>query len=124
MHELHRCAPYLVTDQFGNYVMQHVIQFGKTEDRSRIIRLVTQQLVYHSKHKFASNVVEKCIDYGTHDERREIRRQLTAPGSDGTSPLQLIMKDQYGNYVIRKFFSLRPPPRGGEEGKSGESDLT
>jgi mRNA-binding protein PUF3 len=23
--------------------------------------------------------------------------------SDGTSPLQLMMKDQYGNYVIRKF---------------------
>lgn len=103
MEELHACSQVLITDQYGNYVTQHVIQHGKPEDRSKMIRIVISQLVTLSKHKFASNVVEKCIEYGTQDERRAIRDELTTIGSDGTSPLQLMMKDQYGNYVIRKY---------------------
>ncbi|EOO02234.1 putative pumilio domain-containing protein [Phaeoacremonium minimum UCRPA7] len=105
MEELHACSQVLITDQYGNYVTQHVIQHGKPEDRSKMIRIVISQLVTLSKHKFASNVVEKCIEYGTQDERRAIRDELTTIGSDGTSPLQLMMKDQYGNYVIQKLLS-------------------
>jgi mRNA-binding protein PUF3 len=102
--ELHTSATGLITDQYGNYVTQHVIQHGNPEDRSRMINLVTNQLVSLSKHKFASNVVEKCIEYGTPEERKAIREQLTTVGADGSSPLQVMMKDQYGNYVIRKSF--------------------
>ncbi|KAH8879857.1 ARM repeat-containing protein [Thozetella sp. PMI_491] len=105
MEEIHSCAQLLITDQYGNYVTQHVIQHGKPDDRSKMIRIVTSQLLTLSKHKFASNVVEKCIEYGTTEERRNIRQELTAPGSDGNSALQLMMKDQYGNYVIQKLLS-------------------
>lgn len=90
-------------DQYGNYVTQHVIQHGKPEDRAKIIKIITAQLLTLSKHKFASNVVEKSIESGTDEQRKAIVAQLTAMHSDGTSPLQLMMKDQYGNYVIRKF---------------------
>jgi mRNA-binding protein PUF3 len=92
----------LITDQYGNYVTQHVIQHGKPEDRAKVIKLVTAQLLTLSKHKFASNVVEKSIQFGTDEQRKAIVAQLTALHSDGSSPLQLMMKDQYGNYVIRK----------------------
>lgn len=93
----------LITDQYGNYVTQHVIEHGKPEDRAKVIKIVTAQLLTLSKHKFASNVVEKSIQYGTDDQRKTIVEQLIAMHSDGTSPLQLIMKDPYGNYVVRKF---------------------
>jgi mRNA-binding protein PUF3 len=102
LEELHACAQMLITDQYGNYVMQHVIAHGKPEDRAKIIRIVTAQLLTLSKHKFASNVVEKTIQFGSDEQRRAIVAQLTALHSDGSSPLQLMMKDQYGNYVIRK----------------------
>lgn len=102
MNELHSSSQILITDQYGNYVAQHVIQNGKTEDRDKIIQLVMAQLLTLSKHKFASNVVEKCIEHGTPEQRTAIRVQLTTVGNDGTSPLQLMMRDQYGNYVIRK----------------------
>jgi mRNA-binding protein PUF3 len=102
LEELHQCATMLITDQYGNYVTQHVIQHGKPEDRAKIIKIITTQLLTLSKHKFASNVVEKSIQFGTDEQRRVIVSQLTALNSDGTSPLQLMMKDQYGNYVIRK----------------------
>lgn len=102
MTELHSSAQILITDQYGNYVAQHVIQNGKPEDRDRLIQLVMAQLLTLSKHKFASNVVEKCIEHGTPAQRSAIRVQLTTVGSDGTSPLQQMMRDQYGNYVIQK----------------------
>ena len=102
MRELHASAQILITDQYGNYVIQHVIQNGKPEDRAKIIALVMSYLLTMSKHKFASNVVEKCIEFGTPEQRTTVREQLTAIGSDGASLLQQMMRDQYGNYVIRK----------------------
>ena len=108
LEELHLCASMLITDQYGNYVTQHVIQHGKPEDRAKIIKIITAQLLALSKHKFASNVVEKSIQFGTDEQRGAIVAQLTALHSDGTSPLQLMMKDQYGNYVIRKYSFFKP----------------
>ncbi|KAG0648220.1 Pumilio [Hyphodiscus hymeniophilus] len=105
LEELHQCATMLITDQYGNYVTQHIIQHGKPEDRAKVIKIVTSQLLTLSKHKFASNVVEKSIQYGTDEQRKGIVAQLTALHSDGTSPLQLMMKDQYGNYVIQKLLA-------------------
>jgi len=102
LEELHTCAPMLVTDQYGNYVTQHVIENGKPDDQAKFIQIVTAQLLTLSKHKFASNVVEKSIQFGNDEQRRAIVAQATAIHSDGTSPLQLMMKDQYGNYVVRK----------------------
>ncbi|KAH6606766.1 hypothetical protein Trco_005919 [Trichoderma cornu-damae] len=102
MAELHASAQILITDQYGNYVAQHVIQNGEPEDRERIIQLVMGQLLTLSKHKFASNVVEKCIEYGTPAQRTTIREQLTTAGTDGNNPLQQMMRDQFGNYVIRE----------------------
>lgn len=113
MQELHECAQGLITDQYGNYVTQHVIEKGKPEDRSKMIAIVTGQLVTLSKHKFASNVVEKCIEHGTAAERHLMIEQLTAVGGDGSSDLQLMMKDQYGNYVIRKFEHVSRLPSNG-----------
>ncbi|KAM0264752.1 hypothetical protein ACHAQJ_000577 [Trichoderma viride] len=102
MGELHASAQILITDQYGNYVAQHVIQNGELEDRERIIQLVMGQLLTLSKHKFASNVVEKCIEFGTPAQRTTIREQLTTAGADGNNPLQQMMRDQFGNYVIQK----------------------
>ncbi|KAK4106072.1 ARM repeat-containing protein [Parathielavia hyrcaniae] len=102
MVELHSGAEALVTDQFGNYVIQHVLDKGSPEDRSRMIGVVTPKLVALSRHKNASNVVEKCILAGTLQERRAIRDQLVGNRDDANSPLFQLMKDQFGNYVIQK----------------------
>lgn len=54
-----------------------------------------------TRHKFASNVVEKSIAFGSPDQKREIVRVVTTARPDGNPPLQILMRDQYGNYVIR-----------------------
>jgi mRNA-binding protein PUF3 len=109
LEELHQCSSLLITDQYGNYVTQHIIQHGKPEDRTKVIRIVQSQLLTLSKHKFASNVVEKSIQFGTEEQRKSIVAQLITPDEEGVNPLQLMMKDQYGNYVIRKSLKLVAP---------------
>ncbi|EKD14867.1 pumilio domain-containing protein [Drepanopeziza brunnea f. sp. 'multigermtubi' MB_m1] len=102
LEELHQCTAMLITDQYGNYVTQHVIEHGQPEDQAKVIRIVTSQLLELSKHKFASNVVEKCIEFGTHEQRRAIVNTVNHVHSNGISPLQLMIKDPYGNYVIQR----------------------
>ncbi|KAL2164138.1 hypothetical protein VTH06DRAFT_3352 [Thermothelomyces fergusii] len=100
MVELHNSAPSLVTDMYGNYVIQHVLEKGRPEDRAKMIGVVMPQLLMLSRHKNASNVVEKCIMLGTPEEQRTIRDKLM--GEEPNSPLFQLMKDQFGNYVIQK----------------------
>jgi len=102
LQELHACAPTLIVDQYGNYVIQHVIQHGTPDDRAKIISLVRTHLVAFSKQKFASNVVEKSLLYGTDERRREIMYQLMERNEMGECALSSLIKDAYGNYVIRK----------------------
>ncbi|OBT60390.1 hypothetical protein VE03_10140 [Pseudogymnoascus sp. 23342-1-I1] len=102
LKELFACAQMLIIDQYGNYVVQHVIQHGKPEDQAALIALVTNQVLTLSKHKFASNVVERSIACGTTEQRQAIVTTIVELDSDGSSPLQLMMKDQYGNYVVQK----------------------
>lgn len=105
LQELHACASSLIIDQYGNYVTQHVIEHGREEDRAKVISLITGNLVNFSKHKFASNVVEKSIEFGTADQRGKIISTLTVLNDKGESPLQALIRDQYGNYVIQKLLT-------------------
>jgi mRNA-binding protein PUF3 len=99
--ELHAYGSTLISDQFGNYVAQNMMQHGSPEDRAKVINLVKQNLVALAKHKFASNVVERCLVDGTPQQRRELMDELVSR-HDATYQL---LKDQFGNYVIRKWTS-------------------
>lgn len=100
--ELHTSVSSLIADTFGNYVVQHIIRHGEPADRARVVALVQQQLLFYSKHKFASNVVEAAIESAEETQRQEILRGLTGPDQEGHTPVYNLIRDQYGNYVIRK----------------------
>ncbi|EGV64729.1 mRNA binding protein puf3 [Yamadazyma tenuis] len=107
--ELNRFIFYLIQDQYGNYVMQHILERGNMVDREAILKVVLGSVVNFSKHKFASNVIEKCIKFGTFEQRKKILHEVLLGNEDlsiedveDDSPLALMMKDQYANYVIQK----------------------
>ncbi|KAF1961168.1 ARM repeat-containing protein [Byssothecium circinans] len=102
MAELHAEGPKLFSDQYGNYVTQHVLEYGLPEDRTKVIEGVMAQLLFFSKHKFASNVVEKCLIYGTDAQSREIMLTFTQKNEKGENMLHTLIKDGFGNYVIQK----------------------
>ena len=63
----------LTNDQFGNYVIQHILEQGKSpEDKNKIVKSIKGKVIELSNHKYASNVVEKSLAYGSDSDRKEI----------------------------------------------------
>ncbi|KAL1640511.1 mRNA binding protein puf3 [Diplodia intermedia] len=110
LSELHACAPTLIPDQYGNYVTQHIIEHGAPEDRAAIIEIVKNQLLAFAKHKFASNVVEKCLVFGNDDERRDIMMKICEKPKTGEGTITTLIKDGYGNYVLQKLLDTLNAP--------------
>ncbi|KAK4758017.1 hypothetical protein SAY87_019318 [Trapa incisa] len=101
MDEVMESVCTLAQDQYGNYVIQHVLEHGKSHERSAIIRKLTGQIVRMSQQKFASNVVEKCLTFGSSEERQLLIQEIIGP-TDENEPLQAMMRDPFGNYVVQK----------------------
>ena len=97
-------------DQFGNYVVQHVLQHGAERHRSELVRHINDDLEAFSQHKFASNVVEKSIDCSTEAQRTAlIDTMLTKDEETGNAPIKSMMKDQFANYVVQKVIDKAAP---------------
>lgn len=93
----------LLQDQYGNYVVQHVLDHGEALHKSRIVTAVSGRVVMLSQHKFASNVVEKCVSNATCAERSCLIKEICEDDSDSVcSSLAVMIKDQYANYVVQK----------------------
>jgi mRNA-binding protein PUF3 len=103
LQELHACGESLIPDQYGNYVAQHVITHGDLESRNKMTKLVLLNVSEYSKHKYASNVVEKCLVHGTDEQRREIMMRVLAKTDSRETGLYSYLKCGYGNYVIRQY---------------------
>ncbi|TVU05111.1 hypothetical protein EJB05_48262 [Eragrostis curvula] len=99
--EILQSACILAQDQYGNYVTQHVLERGKSHERSQIISKLAGQVVTMSQNKFASNVIEKCFQHGDIAERDLLIRQIVEQ-TEGNDNLLSMMKDQYANYVVQK----------------------
>ncbi|KAJ7685234.1 armadillo-type protein [Mycena polygramma] len=100
---LNHTAP-LMQDQFGNYVIQFILEHGRTEDKALIVAQLRGRLLFMARHKFASNVCEKALVHADPDSRRHLIDEIMAPPSkpDGPTPIVTMMKDQYGNYVLQR----------------------
>lgn len=99
-------------------MIQHILEKGKnTEDKNSIVKSIKGKVIELSNHKFASNVVEKCLAHGSDSDRREIIDEilksnnydvseevnnLGGSGQQLNGALYTMMKDRYGNYVIQK----------------------
>ncbi|KAK6234890.1 hypothetical protein SCA6_010227 [Theobroma cacao] len=101
MDEILGSVSMLAQDQYGNYVVQHVLEHGKPHERSIIIKELAGKIVQMSQQKFASNVVEKCLTFGGPSERQLLVNEMLG-STDENEPLQAMMKDQFANYVVQK----------------------
>lgn len=120
LNELKDFIPYLLQDQYGNYVIQHILQHGSDDPKclpmvntkQEIINIVADNVVEFSKHKFASNVVEKAILYGTPEQKDSIISKILpknkehAANLEDNAPMILMMRDQFANYVVQKLVTV------------------
>lgn len=91
----------LAQDQYGNYVTQHVLERGNFNERSQIISKLSGRIVQLSQHKFASNVVEKCLEYGDPATRDILIGEIVGVDDENDNLLTMV-KDQYANYVVQR----------------------
>eukprot|EP01065_Artemidia_motanka_P018961 TRINITY_DN2235_c1_g1_i6.p1 TRINITY_DN2235_c1_g1~~TRINITY_DN2235_c1_g1_i6.p1 ORF type:complete len:806 (+),score=222.08 TRINITY_DN2235_c1_g1_i6:167-2584(+) len=97
----------LVTDQYGNYVVQHVLINGNPQYQYTVTHKLRGYYTVLSTHKFASNVVEKMFEYATPQLRVSmLEEMMSCRLENGQSGLVNAVTDQYGNYVIQKIFDL------------------
>jgi pumilio RNA-binding family len=113
LDEIAKCHRVLLDDQYGNYVIQHVLQYGRHEDRESIMHIVIANgLLQLSKQKFASNVVEKLLKYGTPGQRnllvKEMLEVVDDPSTGGSSVVLLMVRDAYANYVVQTTLDVVP----------------
>lgn len=95
---------------------QHVLKHGTDERRAKLTEFITRNLLVHSQHKFASNVVEKCLQFASKAEQHSMVQQVLRP-LDGAKQggedrdihcaLDVMIGDPYANYVVQKLFEVR-----------------
>jgi pumilio RNA-binding family len=102
LNELHEHTERLIQDQYGNYVIQHVLEHGSADDKSSIVNIVRGNVLLLSQHKFASNVIEKCVSHASRQERSKHIEEVCNYADGPQGALYSMMKDQYANYVVQK----------------------
>jgi pumilio RNA-binding family len=83
LKELDDFIESLIKDQYGNYVIQHILERGEPRDKANIIKKISGRVLSFSKHKFASNVVEKCVDNGSKEQRQDFIDEVVKYPTDG-----------------------------------------
>lgn len=100
----------LAKDKHGNYVVQCILEKGRLDDKRRVIEVVRDCFIDFAKDKVSSNVVERCfevcavgVDSEKLSEDREIlyRIVLGDSGDAAAAPLQQLMHDRFGNYIVQ-----------------------
>ena len=90
----------LIIDQYGNYVIQSILLLNESKSSSAIAMKIYDNVAYYSKHRYSSNVVEKCFDFCGKNERKKLAEKLSPPDI-----LADLIMDEHGNYVVQKALS-------------------
>lgn len=87
----------LIIDQFGNYVIQSILYLKDIKSSNAITVKLLENVCYYSKHKYSSNVVEKCFDYCDNHTRHKLIEALAKQ-----EVINDLILDEHGNYVVQK----------------------
>ena len=97
--------PDLVCDQFGNYVAQHSLEYSSEEEKKAILATLTlMDAAALCCNKFASNVIEKAIRVRLIE--KTVLHRLIDTIVQTEEALLSLMKDKYGNYVVKAICDL------------------
>ena len=94
----------LIIDQFGNYVIQTILLMGDKNYGNKLAEKITENVVYYAKHKYSSNVIEKCFDYCDGIYLQNLMNNVRQKDN-----LTELILDEHGNYVVQKVLSLSKP---------------
>uniref|UniRef100_A0A914I0K8 PUM-HD domain-containing protein n=1 Tax=Globodera rostochiensis TaxID=31243 RepID=A0A914I0K8_GLORO len=88
-----------------------VIEHGLPEDRERIVRSLQGNILKYAQDKFASNVIKKCLVFGTLEQKNALIDEVCADNGSGSPPLLEMIKDPFGNKVVQKMLNVADSAR-------------
>ncbi|KAI1175725.1 ARM repeat-containing protein [Nemania sp. FL0916] len=89
-------ALHLVQDPFGNYVLQYIIDLNDPNFTEPLSQRFIGKIIMLSRHKFSSNVVEKCLRCASEKSKEVMIEELLVPGE-----MANVLRDGFGNYVVQ-----------------------
>lgn len=87
----------LCSHPYGSYVVRHLLEFGLTEHRQRVVKALLTDLAGYTKHKFGSHVVEVALRHASLEDRQVMARELLADKEQ----LMALAANQFGRFTIR-----------------------
>ena len=102
----------LIVHQYGNYAIQIIIENWDETDLKEILEIYENKYIFLSNQKFSSNVMERILEKSEKNLENYINEI-----SKGYNLNELI-KNKYGNFVIKKAYDLA---NGNLKKKLGES---
>lgn len=97
-------ARILVQDPFGNYVVQYIIDLNEPSFTDPVVQSFKGCIGMLSRHKFSSNVVEKCLRCAGPESKDIIVDELLAPHE-----MERHLRDSFGNYVVQTALEFATP---------------
>jgi hypothetical protein len=100
--EINKIIIDLCQDQYGNYVIQHILENNKGKNCKEIFKALEGKVYEMSIHKFASNVIERCLHFGEKEDKDRLIDEIILKGDMMHNSLISLVKDKFGNYVVQK----------------------
>eukprot|EP00126_Sphaerothecum_destruens_P009710 Sdes_comp20564_c0_seq1m15420 len=94
--EVFDCVVELMTDPFGNYLCQKLVEYCSSEQRTIIVEKVASELVYISLNMHGTRAVQKMIE--CLDDKLQVELVVEALGNSVVT----LIKDLNGNHVIQR----------------------
>ena len=93
-------AQNLIVHQYGNYVIQVIVENWDDNELEDIINLYKDKYIYLSKQKYSSNAIERILEKNNNNLEFYINEICT------NNNLSEVMRNNYGNYVVQKAVKL------------------
>ncbi|CAH7668266.1 armadillo-type protein, partial [Phakopsora pachyrhizi] len=93
----------LMTDAFGNYLSQKLLEYSSDEQRDLLIESISGELVSISLNMHGTRAVQKMIDFLS--TQRQVQSLIVALNLNVVT----LIKDLNGNHVIQKCLNHLPP---------------
>ena len=88
---------YLCKNQYSNYILQYILENYKNYIEN-INKSLLGNIYKFSLDKYASNIVEKVLEYGNKEQKDEIGKEII----NNNDCILNLSNNNYGNYVIQK----------------------
>jgi pumilio RNA-binding family len=126
LEEVMQSIEKLIEDQYGNYVVQHVLENGLLSHKTVVANVVRANLVRLCRHKFGSNIVELVMKHmpspfveglielmlaveGDEGQPQGVVGGVAAANGRATVPLERMTTDSYANYVVQRVIRMATP---------------